>query len=86
MEFISPYEAPWADSTELFKQDVGSWKYQKPVIKTNKCCHCGICYFFCPTGCVSDMGAYYAADLDYCKGCGICAGQCPVNAITMERV
>jgi len=86
MEFISQYEAPWGESTELFALDVGSWKYQKPVTKTSKCCHCGICYFFCPTGCVRDMGSYYAADLDYCKGCGICAGQCPINAITMERV
>lgn len=86
MKFISPYEAPWADSDELFTLDVGTWKYQKPVTKASKCCHCGICFFFCPTGCVGDMGDYFAADLDYCKGCGICEIECPVSAISMERI
>jgi Pyruvate/2-oxoacid:ferredoxin oxidoreductase delta subunit len=28
--------------------------------------------------------AYFAPNLDFCKGCGICAKECPKNAVTME--
>lgn len=85
MKIESRYEGEWGDSTELFVVDTGDWKSERPLVKTNKCCSCGTCYLFCPTGCIKDMGTYFAAALEYCKGCGICARLCPVDAITMVR-
>lgn len=62
----------------------GSWRAQRPVYDNSKCIKCGICYIFCPEGCISqDIEGYFSADLEYCKGCGICAHECWPGAITM---
>lgn len=64
------------------KNKTGSWRTFKPVHDKEKCIDCGICYYFCPEGCINlDI----EIDFDYCKGCGICAEECPVKAISMER-
>jgi 2-oxoacid:acceptor oxidoreductase delta subunit (pyruvate/2-ketoisovalerate family) len=85
MKFTSEYEAPWASPEKLLVLDTGDWRYQRPLVKVDKCSQCGTCYLFCPAGCVRDMGSHFAADLDYCKGCGVCARVCPVKAIAMVR-
>lgn len=85
MEFKTKYEAPWAEASNLFVLAVGEWKVQKPIVKAAKCCYCGTCYLFCPTGCIEDKGIYFEANLDFCKGCGTCALECPVTAIAMVR-
>ena len=85
MEFKTKYEGPWAEGPAIYTLDVGNWKFQRPVVKAAKCCHCGTCYLFCPTGCREDKGTYFEANLEYCKGCGICATECPVKAIAMVR-
>lgn len=85
MKFISKYEAPWASAEELLVLNTGDWRHQRPIVKTEKCCHCGTCYLLCSSGCVKDMGGHYAADLDFCKGCGVCARLCPINVITMVK-
>jgi pyruvate ferredoxin oxidoreductase delta subunit len=60
----------------------GSWRALRPVWDNAKCIKCGICYIFCPEGCISaDADGYFTADLDYCKGCGICAHECWPQAI-----
>ncbi|MDD5711248.1 MAG: 4Fe-4S binding protein [Smithellaceae bacterium] len=62
----------------------GSWRAQKPVWQNEKCIKCGICYIFCPEGCIKeDEEGYFVADLNYCKGCGICAHECWPGAIKM---
>ncbi len=62
----------------------GNWRAQRPIWDNDKCIKCGICYLFCPEGCISKTdNGYYAADMDYCKGCGICAYECPPDAISM---
>ena len=63
------------------KNKTGSWRPFNPI-KSEKCIQCGICYNFCPEGCISQE---IVIDYDYCKGCGICAEECPVKAISMER-
>jgi len=85
MEFETKYTGPWIDIDEksLLVNKVGEWRYQRPVVKTSKCCHCGTCSLLCPTGCIEDKDTYFTANLEFCKGCGICARVCPSEAITM---
>jgi pyruvate ferredoxin oxidoreductase delta subunit len=62
----------------------GSWRAKRPIWENTKCIKCGVCYIYCPEGCVhEDADGYYEADLDYCKGCGICAHECWPKAIVM---
>ena len=69
-------------NTDLYL--TGDWRSQKPVFNYDLCNNCGLCFLYCPEGCIQqDKDEYFKADLDYCKGCGICAHDCPRNAITM---
>jgi pyruvate ferredoxin oxidoreductase delta subunit len=62
----------------------GSWRAQRPILDKTKCIKCGICYLFCPEGCIHEMAdGYFEADLDFCKGCGICPHECWPQAIVM---
>jgi pyruvate ferredoxin oxidoreductase delta subunit len=62
----------------------GSWRLQRPILNKEQCIKCGLCFLFCPEGCIQqDSDGYFVADLFYCKGCGICASECPRQAITM---
>ena len=62
----------------------GDWRSQKPIFDNSKCNKCGLCYIFCPEGCIEQQAdGYFKADLFYCKGCGICAEECPKDVITM---
>ena len=62
----------------------GDWRSQRPTYDFSKCVKCGICYIFCPEGCIGqNVEGYFTADLDYCKGCGICSQECPTRVITM---
>jgi len=62
----------------------GDWKSAHPVWNNQRCIKCGICYLFCPEGCIREQpDGYFEADLYYCKGCGICARECWTEAIKM---
>ena len=62
----------------------GDWRSQRPIWDTSRCVKCGICYTFCPEGCIhQNPEGYFDADLFYCKGCGICAKECWTGAISM---
>ena len=64
----------------------GDWRSERPTYDFSKCIKCGICYIFCPEGCIGKTVCdYYEADLYYCKGCGICAEECPTGVITMKE-
>lgn len=64
----------------------GGWRSLRPIWDNSKCIKCGICYVYCPEGCVSqDEDGYFMANLDYCKGCGICAHECWPSAIEMVK-
>ena len=64
--------------------ETGDWKSQRPILDESKCNKCGLCYIFCPEGCIEEeTDGYFIADLAYCKGCGICSVECPKKAITM---
>lgn len=85
MHLKSRFAGPWADPEQLHSVKTGEWRYQRPITKVGKCCQCGTCYLFCPTGCITNRGDHFAADLEYCKGCGLCAKLCPVSAIMVVR-
>jgi len=62
----------------------GDWRSQRPIFNTDRCIKCGICYLFCPEGCIEqNTDGYFEANLFYCKGCGICTRECWTEAITM---
>lgn len=64
----------------------GDWKSQHPVYDYDKCNKCGLCYIFCPEGCIVPKNdGFFEANLYYCKGCGICFKECPKDAITMNE-
>ena len=83
MKFKTPYEKSWGGGMKFITTKTGSWRVQRPIVNVEKCCQCGWCYLYCPSGCMEDKGTYFAPNLDYCKGCGVCAKECPVNAIVM---
>lgn len=86
MEFRTKFEGPCVEyNGMLLAVPTAAMRFQRPIVKADKCCHCGWCYLFCPTGTIVDKGTYFAANLDYCKGCGICASECPVQAIMLVR-
>ena len=62
----------------------GDWRSQWPKWNNDRCIKCGICYIFCPEGCISqNEEGFFEADPYYCKGCGICARECWTQAITI---
>ncbi len=64
--------------------ETGGWRSLRPIFENSKCNKCGLCYIFCPEGCILQQeDGLYDADLFYCKGCGICAYECPKDVITM---
>ncbi len=65
----------------------GDWRSASAIIDTQKCNKCGLCFIYCPEGCIRPTKeGFYEANLFYCKGCGICAKECPKNAINMVEV
>ena len=62
----------------------GDWRSQRPIFDLEKCIKCGLCYIYCPEGCIrQNAEGDFEADMYYCKGCGICARECPKDVITM---
>ena len=62
----------------------GSWRAKRPLWENEKCIKCGVCYIYCPEGCITEgADGFFDANLDYCKGCGICAHECWPGAIKM---
>ncbi|HJX03862.1 MAG TPA: 2-oxoacid:acceptor oxidoreductase family protein, partial [Dehalococcoidia bacterium] len=65
----------------------GDWRSASPKYDNDKCNQCGLCFIYCPEGCIRPLdNGYFEANLYYCKGCGICAKECPKKAITMIEV
>jgi pyruvate ferredoxin oxidoreductase delta subunit len=64
--------------------NTGGWRSQRPVRDQSKCNKCGLCFLYCPEGCITEQeDGLFMHDLFYCKGCGICAAECPKDVIKM---
>ena len=73
-----------AEPGNASQYQTGAWRSQRPTYDFKRCIKCGICYIFCPEGCIGENAeGYFETDLFYCKGCGICACECPTEVITM---
>ena len=65
--------------------ETGGWRSMVPVIDSEKCTGCMLCYFYCPdASIIVEDGKATGVDLAHCKGCGICAKECPDDAIVMK--
>lgn len=85
-ENIFETEAAWSFANKkILCLDSGSWRTARPIISSELCNRCGICYSFCPPQCIQIDEAWenFIPNLDYCKGCGVCAKECPTDAIEM---
>jgi len=72
------------DAGSASQYKTGDWRSQRPVREDSRCIKCGMCYLYCPEGCIQQNAeGYFEAELYYCKGCGICAKECWTRAITM---
>jgi pyruvate ferredoxin oxidoreductase gamma subunit len=64
----------------------GSWRVERPVIDTDVCTRCGLCFVRCPDGAIAlDDEEFPVIDYDHCKGCMICHQICPLHAIESEK-
>ncbi len=59
----------------------GEWRSgQRPLLDTNRCTSCMICWVYCPDAAIKvEGGKVVSIDYDHCKGCGICAAECPAR-------
>jgi pyruvate ferredoxin oxidoreductase gamma subunit len=64
-----------------------------PVLRTEKCIHCGVCDLVCPDYCLvwgdGEEGSAFerqllGVDYRYCKGCLRCVESCPTGALAKE--
>jgi len=78
-------ELPWVVSPAIANVPLEGWRTERPVMNHEICCMCGICYLYCPTGCIGNTQDGFEINLDFCKGCGICACECPNQAIRMVK-
>lgn len=83
MALNTTYQGSWLDVRDFYARPTGTWAERTPETDISKCRQCGLCFIYCPTGCIAEKGQGFRPNLDYCKGCGICARECPSKAIKM---
>jgi 2-oxoacid:acceptor oxidoreductase delta subunit (pyruvate/2-ketoisovalerate family) len=73
---------PEAGNSQYYR--TGSWRTFRPVIDTEKCNHCLLCWIYCPDSAVLvENEKVTGFDLNHCKGCGICVENCALKAISL---
>ena len=63
--------------------ETGDWRSQRPVLDSERCNRCGLCWMYCPDNAIRQEQDSFIILYTYCKGCGICAEECPRGAIAM---
>ena len=75
---VLTYDPGWSEDNKT-----GSWRTLRPVKDAERCSDCGLCWVYCPEGCISHGN--WEIDYTYCKGCGICHVECKRGAIDLVR-
>ncbi len=70
-----------APNSEQDNMITGSWRVLRPVIDSEECTMCYMCWITCPDACIQIGEDEMKVNLKYCKGCGLCSAVCPVDAI-----
>lgn len=63
--------------------ETGEWRSQRPLLNSEKCNQCGVCWMYCPDNAIRPDEDSFKISYKYCKGCGICARECPKGAISL---
>jgi pyruvate ferredoxin oxidoreductase gamma subunit len=67
-------------------RETGGWRTFRPVLVSDKCNGCWLCFVYCPEGVISmNKDDRPVIDYDHCKGCQICVHECPTEALVAER-
>ncbi|HSA61166.1 MAG TPA: 4Fe-4S binding protein, partial [Nitrospiraceae bacterium] len=67
-------------------RETGGWRTFRPVLVSDKCNGCWLCFVYCPDGVISmTKDDRPVIDYDHCKGCQICVHECPTDALVAER-
>ncbi len=53
-------------------------------IKSNLCCHCGVCAGVCPTGAIVCENNILSVDANKCVDCGLCTYCCPATGYALS--
>jgi pyruvate ferredoxin oxidoreductase delta subunit len=58
-----------ANAGNAVQYKTGDWRSERPVLNKDRCIKCGICYIYCPEGCIrQNPEGHFEADLYHCKG------------------
>lgn len=69
----------------LLTETMEGWITKKPVVDTEKCIECNMCYLVCPEGVIYVEDGQVKIDYRFCKGCGICSKECVGKCIHMVK-
>ena len=75
------YPRAIASMRSMDENHTGNWRTMRPVINSENCTGCRICWKFCPEACVLLTEKVPTINMDYCKGCGICVSECPARCV-----
>lgn len=70
-----------ASTRSMDENLTGHWRTLRPVIDSEDCTGCLICWKFCPEACVDPAGKVPTIDMNHCKGCGVCVSECPAHCV-----
>jgi len=89
---VPTYEPPTRGTARIsaaansILRETSGWRTFRPVLVSDKCNGCWLCFAYCPDGVISmtkdDRPLF---DYAHCKGCQICVHECPTEALVAER-
>jgi pyruvate ferredoxin oxidoreductase gamma subunit len=89
---VPTYESPTRGTARIsatansILRETSGWRTFRPVLVSDKCNGCWLCFAYCPDGVISmTKDDRPVIDYAHCKGCQICVHECPTEALVTER-